>query len=89
MAAKKQAKFKLTKEQAASIMSVENGADVYAYGIAKDLREVQRATGDTLVKIVKAVNPPENGAAQQPYFGAIATLAGLNEAHKILNLGGR
>jgi hypothetical protein len=65
----------LTPEQIAAMKAVKDGADVYAYGIALRLREVQRAHPG-LIDIGRAMSPPSNGAARQPYFGAILTKAG-------------
>jgi|GEM_PF-2798556 len=49
------------------------GCDIYNYGDAVDGRRLEAAG---LVAIVKAVNPPKNGAARQPYYGVAITAAG-------------
>lgn len=58
-----------------AMRAVANGADVWAYGTAVDLREVQRAAPE-LITIGRAMMAPADGAKQQPYFGAILTDAG-------------
>lgn len=60
---------------------IENGADVYAYNIAKELRGLQKSNPGLLV-ITKAMDPPKNGKEQQPYFGAILTVNGKKELEK-------
>ena len=67
--------LRLTMEQRAAMSAVAHGADVYSYSIAVRLREVQRAF-PRLLDIGPAMNSPADGAAQQPYFGAILTARG-------------
>lgn len=75
----KTAQRDLTTDEAAALKAVRGGADVYDYGIAKTLRAIQKDF-PTFIKIVPAVDPPKNGAAKQPYFGAITTTAGSKAA---------
>lgn len=58
-----------------ALESVKNGADVYAYGLAVKLREIEREQPE-LIDICPPKAPPEDGAEQQPYFGCICTRAG-------------
>ncbi|CUJ53169.1 Uncharacterised protein [Achromobacter xylosoxidans] len=58
-----------------AMRAVANGADVWAYGTAVDLREVQRAAPE-LITIGRAMMAPDDGAKKQPYFGAVLTDAG-------------
>jgi hypothetical protein len=74
-------RVQLTKEHREAMAAVRNGADVYSYATALRLREVERAYPD-LVDIGPAMNPPPNGADQQPYFGAILTAAGKDALAK-------
>lgn len=79
--------MKITSDQAHAILAVKGGADVYGFGIAKALREVQRAYPRAHKKffhIVSAMNAPKDGAKRQPYFGAIATKKGVDLARVIL-----
>ncbi len=66
----------LTKEQIKAMHAVADGADVYNRTIATRLREVERNRPE-LIKITKPERAPRNGAAAQPYFGAILTAAGI------------
>lgn len=66
----------LTERERAALTAVGGGADVYDYGIATTLREMQRA-GSKLVRIVRPKRAPRNGTERQPYFGAKVTAAGV------------
>lgn len=66
----------LTKEQIKAMHAVIDGADVYNRTIAVRLREVEK-NNPTLIRITKAHSAPRDGAAAQPYFGAILTAAGV------------
>ena len=65
----------LTAEMKAVMRQIANGGDVWGYGEARCLREVERRW-PSLITITKAMNAPKDGAAQQPYYGAILTDAG-------------
>lgn len=65
----------LTADELDALRQVEHGADVYGYGIARDLRAIQRKAPE-LVSIGKAQMYRGNGVGVVPYFGAIATAAG-------------
>lgn len=54
---------------------VRDGADVYSYAIAILLRRVERYYPE-FIRITKAQHAPEDGAQEQPYFGAILTAEG-------------
>lgn len=73
----------LDPEQVHALTSIENGADVYSYGLACTLRALRR-THPEYLKIVRAKGAPRNVAAHQPYFGACLTAAGkrLIAGHK-------
>ena len=61
--------MKLSKVEKEVLKSVKEGADVWGYGEAKTCRQLETKG---LVKIVRAMNAPRDGAKQQPYFGCIA-----------------
>jgi hypothetical protein len=65
----------LTVEHFRAMREVRNGADVYNYGIAGRLREVQRRWPHW-ISIGKAQMYAGDGTDQMPYFGAILTDAG-------------
>ena len=67
--------MKLTKREQASMRQVKNGADVWDYGIASDLRAVQRKA-PSLISIGKPMMYRGTGVDRMPYFGAILTPAG-------------
>lgn len=67
---------RLTKEQIKAMHAVIDGGDVYNRTIAVRLREVERNHPE-LIKITKPQRAPRDGAASQPYFGAILTAAGI------------
>lgn len=71
----------LTAEEIAELAAVSEGADVWGYSNAMRLRSVQRKAPQ-LINICKAMEQPP-GHMQQPYFGAIATRAGLDFLSRI------
>lgn len=90
-------KITLTDKEAAAILSLEKGCDVYSYALAGVLRGIQRrglpvrdtkagrkGRGKCLFTICSAMQAPKDGAKQQPYFGAIAEATGLALAHQQL-----
>jgi hypothetical protein len=62
----------ISSQQIKSMAAVANGADVYNYGIALDLREVKSARPE-LIKITKPQAYSGDGTDEMPYFGAILT----------------
>ena len=65
--------MQLTNDHKKALKAVQDGADVFGYGIAEKLRECER---EGFVEICDAVgNYP--GASQQPYFGAVLTEKGF------------
>lgn len=74
----------MTKDEAKELLGIKGGADVWGYINAKRLRLIQREVNPAFLKIVPAMDAPKNGAQRQPYFGAIATPAGLEAAKLIL-----
>jgi hypothetical protein len=64
--------MKITKKHKDALKAVENGADVYDWGIACRLRECEK---DGLVIIGNAQGDPP-GNKEQPYFGAIISAKG-------------
>ena len=68
-------KSNLTTQQIESLTAVANGADVYNYGIAIDLRQVQQSHPE-LITITKPQAYEGDGTDQMPYFGAILTELG-------------
>ena len=95
--------YTITEQEAKAIIAIKNGADIWGYGEASELRNMQRRGvpvnqqqgKDTkrsphrimegaLFTITDAMQAPKNGAARQPYFGAIATPHGLKVARKVL-----
>jgi hypothetical protein len=65
----------LTAEMKTVMAAIKDGGDVWGYGEARCLREIERRFPG-LVTITKAMQAPSDGAKQQPYFGAILTNAG-------------
>ena len=59
----------LTKKEKEALKGVKGGADIYSYPLAFTLRKLEKKG---LVSICKAMDPPKDGAKQQPYFGCIA-----------------
>ncbi len=105
--AKKAKAAELTATEAAAILAIKGGCDVYAYALAGTLRGIQRRGlpvnqtqgkakfpgekksrhkkfKNALFTITDPMQAPEDGAERQPYFGAMATLAGLKIAHQTL-----
>lgn len=68
-------KIALTPEQVFVLGLIKEGADVWGHAHASVIRDVQRLHPQ-LMRIVKAKNAQKDGAARQPYFGAILTKAG-------------
>ena len=67
---------KLTAEEKKVMRQIVKGADIWGRYEAGIIRYIEREFPG-LVTVTKAMNAPEDGAKQQPYFGAILTLAGL------------
>lgn len=67
---------RLTKWQKAAMREVIEGADIYNRSIAMRLREVETSHPE-FIRITAARTAPRDGAQQQPYFGAILTLRGI------------
>lgn len=65
----------LTAEMKMVMRAVKDGGDVWGRGEAMCIREIERRFPG-LVKITRPMNAPKDGAAKQPYFGAILTDAG-------------
>ncbi len=59
------------------------GCDVYGYLEAVFPRRCQRAG---LVRVTRAKDAPKDGAAQQPYFGCVATAKGRQFAAMVLGV---
>lgn len=68
-------KYELTPEELAAIESVRDGADVFGYSLAVDLRAIDNRYPGKLVQIVEAQGEYD-AVGRLPYFGAIATDAG-------------
>lgn len=67
----------LTADEKRIMAQIIDGGDVWGYIEAKTLRAVERDfPRPRLIKITRAKNAPKDGAAHQPYFGAILTAAG-------------
>lgn len=77
------AQTKINADQAKAILDVRNGADVYAYGLAGALREVERIAPE-YISIGRAQMYRGDGTDRMPYFGAIATKAGVKAARAVL-----
>ncbi len=67
--------MKLSEAQKEALRAIDGGADVYDYGIAVALREVEKTNPDYL-KTTRARMAPKDGAKRQPYFGAILMAKG-------------
>ncbi len=76
---------RMTAAHKEAVRLVKNGADVRAYTLAKLLREVE-ATKPECISIGPVQMGPYDSAGQLPYFGAIATKAGLKWAATVLLL---
>ena len=90
----------LTREEAEAILKIEDGADVYSLELARVLRGMQRRglpVGDLkgpkrawrrprgrLFLITEPRVYAGDGTDQVPYFGAIATAAGVEAARAVL-----
>jgi len=68
-----------------SFLACESGCDVYGYAEARFLRECEC---HGLVECGEAMNAPQDGAKQQPYFGCILTPKGRKLAKKLRGKGG-
>lgn len=68
-------KPKFQDYQFEAMLAVKNGADVFSYGIAKALREVEQSDPE-LIDICKAMGNYGDGSNREPYFGAILTPKG-------------
>lgn len=66
----------LLEREKKALEAVADGADVYDYGIAWDLRQIEQKMPELLV-IGMAKKAPRNGAHRQPYFGVQATEEGI------------
>lgn len=90
---------KLTIDEAAAIMLIRRGADVYDYGLARTLRGIQwrglpvvdykdnpkaERVPDALFDITEPKNYKGDGTDEVPYFGAIATRYGIKVAKAVL-----
>jgi hypothetical protein len=62
-----------------ALLSVMRGADVISYGIARLLREVE-ATEPTYITVTEVMGEYDP-CGQLPYFGAIASSAGIDWAN--------
>lgn len=58
-----------------ALQSVRSGRDIWNFGLASDLRQVEKKCPH-LLTICPAMNAPKDGTQRQPYFGCIATDAG-------------
>lgn len=76
-------KVALDERVARSMYAVRNGADVYDYQLATDLRFVERIHPQW-INIGRPEMAPADGAKRQPYFGAILTRSGLSAARRAL-----
>lgn len=73
--------MRLTSKHKEAMRQVINGGDVFDYGLARLLREVQRVD-KSLIKIGKAKGDYGDGSGREPYFGAILTAKGRQEVAK-------
>lgn len=76
-------KIELTEEQADFLLSIENGADIIAYGLARTGREIQKQNPQ-FINIVEAQGDYDP-VGQLPYYGAIATQRGIDAANRLRN----
>lgn len=76
----------INREHYISMQAVEEGADIYSYAIAHDLREVQRERPEW-IEITKPMMYDGDGTDKMPYFGAILTPAGLDAMDNFFELG--
>lgn len=75
--------MRMTTTQAMDLLKVKNGADIYDYGIALNLRAIEKERPQW-INIGPAESAPADGAKRQPYFGAIATAAGISAARRAI-----
>jgi hypothetical protein len=73
---------KLTAEMAIALLLVRDGADVYSRFLAGQLREVERVFPQ-FVSIGAAQMPHTDVKRESPFFGAIATPAGIAQAERV------
>ena len=66
---------KAPKRLLKALVLVKDGADVYSYALAKELRELQQRF-PTFIDIGELEMYQGDGTGVVPYFGAIATAAG-------------
>lgn len=66
----------LNADQAAALLKVKGGADVYDYGLAAQLRALSR-THSSLLIITKPMAFTGTGAERVPYFGCILSEEGV------------
>ena len=78
---------RLTREQAAAVLAVEGGADVLDMFLASTLRQIAQLPGSRMVDICKPMNN-YSGLEKLPYFGCIATPAGIKAARTLLSVEG-
>lgn len=69
-------KLKLTARELVAMMAVEDGADVFDWGIATDLRAVQKKAPHML--LIGKAQGRYKPTSQLPYFGCILTPAGID-----------
>lgn len=81
-------RFIMDAKTAEAMFLVRGGADVWDRDIAGRLRMIEQMRPQW-IDIGKAEMAPEDGAAQQPYFGAILTAAGKAALYRALRKGGR
>lgn len=75
----------LTKAEAAALLLVRDGADVTGYALALTYRAIQRKA-PALITIGPVEGNYGNGVGIEPYFGCIATAAGLVAAERTLRM---
>ncbi len=71
----------LTGAEKCALLAVRDGADVFGYGLALTLRQIERKVPE-YITITKARGNYGDGTGREPYFGAIATAAGILAAEK-------
>ena len=67
--------MQLTDVHKSAMRKVASGADVFDYGLAKSLREVEKIAPE-MIRITGAMGDYGDGRNQEPYFGAILTKEG-------------
>ncbi len=79
----------VTKTEARTILSVAKGADITGYTLARDLRKIEaKYTANPKPIVITRVMGKYDPRGSQPYFGCIATKAGLDAAKVALKKGG-